>query len=78
MNVVDYGIIILIALCILFGCYRGFIQTLLNLGGSLLSFAGSFWLFPKLADALSSNTGNCPPHQQLYRFGQFAGRFGSQ
>ncbi len=56
MNVVDYGIIILIALCILFGCYRGFIQTLLNLGGSLLSFAGSFWLFPKLADALSSNT----------------------
>ncbi len=56
MNVIDYGIILLIALCVLFGCYRGFIQTLLNLGGSLLSFAGAFWLFPKLADAVSGNT----------------------
>ena len=56
MNVIDYGIIILIALCVLFGCYRGFVQSLLNLGGSLLSFAGAFWLFPTLADAVSSNT----------------------
>jgi uncharacterized membrane protein required for colicin V production len=56
VNVIDYGIILLIGLCVLFGCYRGFIQTLLNLGGSLLSFAGAFWLFPKLADALSNNT----------------------
>ena len=36
--------------------YRGFLQSLLNLGGCLLSFAASFWLFPKLADAVSSNT----------------------
>jgi uncharacterized membrane protein required for colicin V production len=56
VNVIDYGIIILIALCVLFGCYRGFIQSVLNLGGSLLSFAGAFWLFPKLADAVSANT----------------------
>ncbi len=56
MNVIDYGIILLIGLCVLLGCYRGFIQTLLNLGGSLLSFAGAFWLSPKLADALSANT----------------------
>jgi uncharacterized membrane protein required for colicin V production len=56
VNVIDYGIILLIALCVLFGCYRGFIQTLLNLGGSLLSFAGAFWLFPKLADLVSRNT----------------------
>jgi len=56
VNVIDYGIIILIALCVLFGCYRGFVQSLLNLGGSLLSFAGAFWLFPTLADAVSSNT----------------------
>jgi uncharacterized membrane protein required for colicin V production len=56
MNMIDYGIIILIALCVLFGCYRGFIQSVLNLGGSLLSFAGAFWLFPKLADAVSANT----------------------
>ena len=56
MNVIDYGIIGVIALCVLFGFYRGFIQTLLNLGGCLLSFAGSFWLFPRLSDAVSSNT----------------------
>ncbi|MCE5343169.1 MAG: CvpA family protein [Eubacteriales bacterium] len=56
MNVIDYGIILLIALCVLFGCYRGFIQSLFNLGGSLLSFAGAFWLFPTLADAVSNNT----------------------
>lgn len=56
MNVIDYGIIGVIALCVLFGFYRGFIQTLLNMGGCLLSFAGAFWLFPRLSDAVSSNT----------------------
>lgn len=56
MNVIDFCIILLIALCVLFGFYRGFLQSLLNLGGSLLSLVGAFWLFPKLADALSSNT----------------------
>ena len=56
MNVIDIGIIVLIALCVLFGFYRGFIQSVLNLGGSLLSFAGAFWLFPKVADAISNNT----------------------
>ena len=57
MNVIDYGIIGVIALCALFGFYRGFIQTLLNLGGCLLSFIGSFWLFPRVADMISANTG---------------------
>ncbi|MEA4998515.1 MAG: CvpA family protein [Candidatus Limiplasma sp.] len=55
MNIIDYGIIGVIVLCTLFGFYRGFIQTLLNLAGSLLSFLGAFWLFPKLSDALSAN-----------------------
>ncbi len=40
----------------LFGLYRGFIQSVLNLAGGLAAFAGSFWLFPKLADVLSTNT----------------------
>lgn len=48
--------IIILALCVLFGLYRGFIQSVLNLAGGLASFAGSFWLFPKLSDVLSSNT----------------------
>ena len=56
MNVIDFGIIGVIALCVLFGFYRGFIQSLLNLGGCLLSFVGSFFLFPKVADAISANT----------------------
>lgn len=29
---------------------------MLNLGGGLLSLLGSFWLFPKLSDVVSSNT----------------------
>ena len=46
----------IIALCTLFGLYRGFIQSVLNLAGGLLAFVGSFLLFPKLADVLSSNS----------------------
>ncbi|HIU20535.1 MAG TPA: CvpA family protein [Candidatus Limiplasma stercoravium] len=46
----------MLGLCVLFGLYRGFIQSVLNLAGGLAAFAGSFWLFPKLADVLSTNT----------------------
>jgi len=56
LNAIDYGIVILILIFTLFGFYRGFLQSLLNLGGCLLSFGASFWLFPKLADAVSSNS----------------------
>ncbi len=56
MNVIDYGIIGVIGVCMLFGFFRGFIQSLLNLGGCLLSFLGAFWLFPTLADMISANT----------------------
>ncbi len=56
MNILDLIVIAVIGLCVLWGLYRGFIQSVLNLGGGLLSFVGSFWLFPKLADVLSSNT----------------------
>ena len=56
MNAIDYGIVILILIFTLFGFYRGFLQSLLNLGGCLLSFAASFWIFPKVSDAISSNT----------------------
>ncbi|MFH1512895.1 MAG: CvpA family protein [Bacillota bacterium] len=55
MNSIDYGIVAMIFIFTLFGFYRGFIQSLLNLGGCLLSFVASFWLFPKLSDAISSN-----------------------
>ena len=57
MNVIDIVIIAIIGLSVLFGLYRGFIQSVLNLAGGLASFVGSFWLFPKLSDVLSANTG---------------------
>lgn len=56
MNIIDIIVIVIIGLCVLLGLYRGFIQSVLNLGSSLLSVAGSFWLFPKLSDVLSANT----------------------
>ena len=40
----------------LFGLYRGFIQSVLSLGGSLLSIVGSFLLYHHLADIVASNT----------------------
>lgn len=55
MNLIDYGIVILILVFTLFGFYRGFLQSLLNLGGCLVSFLASFWLFPKLSDAVAGN-----------------------
>ncbi len=57
MNVIDIIVLVILGLCVLFGFYRGFIQSVLNLGGGLISFVGSFWLFPKLSDVLSANTG---------------------
>jgi len=56
VTIIDIVIIAIIGLCVLFGLYRGFIQSVLNLAGGLLSFVGSFWLFPKLSDILSANT----------------------
>jgi len=57
LNAIDIIIIAIIGLSTLFGLYRGFIQSVLNLGSGLISVVGSFWLFPKLSDILSSNTG---------------------
>ncbi|MDD3334698.1 MAG: CvpA family protein [Eubacteriales bacterium] len=56
MNIIDLVAIGLIAVCCLFGFYRGFIQSVLHLGGGLLSIVGSFLLYPHMADIVSSNT----------------------
>lgn len=56
MNVFDIIALTVIGLCVLWGFYRGFIQSVLNLGAGLLSFVGSFLIFPKVADVLSANT----------------------
>lgn len=55
MNVVDYVIIGLVAVSVLFGLYRGFVSSVLSMGGGLLSFLGSFALYPKLAELVQNN-----------------------
>ena len=55
MNIVDYIIIGIVGISVLFGLYRGFIATVLNTGGCLLSFGLSFWLYPKLAGLIQQN-----------------------
>lgn len=55
MNIVDFVLIGLIAVSLLWGLYRGFIQSVLNIGASLLAFLGSFMLYPSIANAIQSN-----------------------
>ena len=55
MNIVDYVIIGIIGLSLLLGIYRGFISTILNTGGCLISFFLSFKLYPVLADSIRNN-----------------------
>jgi len=56
LNIIDIVILVVIALSVLFGLYRGFIQSVLNLGSGLLAVVGSFLLFPVISDVVSSNT----------------------
>lgn len=51
----DYIILGVIGVSVLFGLYRGFISSVLNMGGGLASFLGAFWLYPKLAVAIQKN-----------------------
>ena len=55
MNIVDYVIIGVIAVSIVFGMYRGFIYSVLSMGGGLISFLASFALYPRLAAVIQNN-----------------------
>lgn len=55
MNIVDYIILGVIGLSILWGFYRGFIQSVLSTAACLLSFIGSFMLYPSLAKWIQGN-----------------------
>ena len=55
MNIVDIVILGILGLSILIGLYRGFISSVASVGGSVLSLLGSFWLSPKLVEAIRSN-----------------------
>ena len=55
MNIVDYVIIGIVAISVLFGLYRGFVSSVLSMGGGLISFLSSFALYPKLAALIQNN-----------------------
>jgi len=55
LNIVDYVIIGVVAISVLFGLYRGFVASVLSMGGGLISFLGSFALYPKLAAVIQNN-----------------------
>ena len=55
MNIVDYAILAIIALSVLWGFYRGFIQSVLSMGAVLLALVGSFMLYPQIAGSIQNN-----------------------
>lgn len=55
MNIVDYVIIGLLGVSVLFGLYRGFIASVLNTGGCLVSFFAAFKFGPQLAALVQGN-----------------------
>ncbi len=54
MNILDIVLIVLIVLTGLIGFSKGFLNSLLSLVGSLLSFVGAFFLAKPLAELLNS------------------------
>ena len=57
MNVIDWVIIGIIGVSVLFGLYRGFVASVASMGSGLVSLGGSYFLTPKLADMCRQNTG---------------------
>ncbi|MDO4483323.1 MAG: CvpA family protein [Clostridia bacterium] len=55
MNLIDYVILFVLGFSVLMGIYRGFVSTVLNVGGGLAAFGLSFALYPKLAAAIAAN-----------------------
>ena len=57
MNIVDWVIVGIVGVSVLFGLYRGFIASVASMAGSLLSLGGSYLLTPKIVDWVRDNTG---------------------
>ncbi len=54
MNIIDIIIIILLAVFVLNGVYRGFISAVMNLGGLFVSWVVAFLCYPLLAKQLAA------------------------
>lgn len=57
MNVVDIVILIVLGLSVIYGFYRGFVQTVLNVACLILSVVLAFTFSGRLADAIRGNEG---------------------
>ena len=57
MNVIDIVIIAIIGASVIYGLYRGFVQTVLSVACCLISIVVAFAFGPKLADLVSSRQG---------------------
>ena len=57
MNVIDIVIIVIMGASIIYGLYRGFVQTLLSVACCLISVLVAFAYGPKLADVVSGSQG---------------------
>ena len=51
MNPIDIIALALLAVCVIYGLYRGFIQSVLNLGGSIIALLGSLNVYGIIASA---------------------------
>ena len=56
MNPVDWVILGIIGISVLFGLYRGFIASVASMGGCLVSLAASFWLTPQVVEFVRNHT----------------------
>ena len=57
MNILDYVVLFFLGVSIVVGFYRGFVQTVLSVGGTVLSVIASFLVYPKLAAWVQGNEG---------------------
>lgn len=73
MNPVDIAILAVIGVSIIVGLYRGFVSTLVNTGGTLLSMFLSFTIAPKLAALIQ---GNATLQETLGSYADISSRLG--
>ena len=52
----DWVILGVLGISVLFGLYRGFIASVASMGGCLVSLAASFWLTPRVVEWVQTNT----------------------
>ena len=55
MNAIDIAILFILAASIIYGCYRGFVHTILSMACCILAFLVAVIFGPSLASSVSSN-----------------------